>query len=40
MTHAGPERLRDSYGEYVARRGDELGLFYEVARFAAIERTL
>lgn len=40
MTQAGAVRLRDRYHEYVAKRGDELGLFHEVARFADIERAL
>ena len=40
MTEAGAMRLRGQYDEYVAKRGDELGLFREVAEFATIERVL
>ncbi len=38
MNEAGDGCLRARYDEYVAKRGDELGLFQQVARFAAVER--
>lgn len=40
MKQSGAPRPQDRYDEYVARRGDELRLFHEVARFATIERAL
>ncbi len=40
MTEAGAGEARVRYDEYVAKRGDELELFREVARFATIERAL
>ena len=40
MMDSGAVRLRGRYDEYVAKRGDELGLFRAVARFAAVERAL
>jgi hypothetical protein len=40
LTDAGVGRLKARYDEYVSKRGDELGLFREVARFAVVERVL
>lgn len=40
LTEAGDGRTRSRYEEYVAKRGDELGLLQEVARFAGVERVL
>jgi hypothetical protein len=40
LTVAGGIHLKARYDEYVAKRGDELGLFQQVARFAAVERLL
>jgi hypothetical protein len=40
LTEAGVDDLRARYDAYVSKRGDELELFREVARFAAVERVL
>ena len=39
LTEAGDGRLKARYDQYVSKRGDELGLFQEVARFAVVAPT-
>ena len=40
LTQLGGGDLRSRYDEYVSKRGDEFGLFQQVARFAIVERAL